>query len=256
MIRKIEEIVRENNFEGRAKVSMYKVIDKKTYYDFYSLLMLDSIDTNSYQEYKSGYAANPQRGVETINSIEKGYLSHRDSLKNGDFDEDEQWVTTGSGILFEDDSSEVEKLNGVQLWLNLPRDIKMAQPEYHSIKNEYVKEFSIKNGLVQLLKDEYITYQGPSSKYWPVDYHIIHLCKENKIKIDTNEDKTVVLFSMKGQLKIDKETVEENTAIKLTKGSFIEIESLSRDIEILLLSTYGQKQPMVWGGPVVLNNSR
>lgn len=256
MIRKIDEIVRDNNLGEGKKVSMYKVQDKKTYYDFYSLLMLDSIDTSSYQEYKTGYAANPQRGVETINSIKTGFLSHRDSIKNGDFADDEQWVTTGSGILFEEKSSEVCILNGVQLWLNLPRDIKMAQPEYHSIKNNYVKEFSINDGLVQLLKNEYMTNQGSSSKYWPVDYHIIHLCKENKIKIDTNEDKIVVMFSFKGQFKIDKEIVEEKTAIKLTEGSFIEIESLSKDIEILLLSTYGQKQPMVWGGPVVLNNIR
>jgi len=255
MIRKIEEIVKDNTLKGEDKVSMYKVQDKKTYYDFYSLLMLDAIDKNSYQEYKNGYASTPQRGVETISSIENGYLSHRDSLKNTNFLEDEQWVTTGSGILFEDASTEIEKLNGVQLWLNLPLDIKMAQPEYHSIKNDYIKEFSVSNAIVQLLKDDYISYQGPSSKYWPVDYHIIHLCKENKIKIDTNDDKTVILFSEKGQFQIEGKTVEERTAIKLTRGNFVEIESLSTDIEILLLSTYGQSQPMVWGGPVVLNNN-
>lgn len=255
MIRKIEKLTKEKNSNEKSKVSLYKVQDKKTYYDFYSILMSDSFDNNTYNEYKSGFGATPQRGAETISQIEKGFLSHRDSLKNNNLTFDEQWIAKGSGILYEDKMEDTERLKGVQLWLNLPRDIKMATPEYHSINNEYVKELTLNNAVTELLAGEYITKNGNVSKYWPVDYNVIHLSKENKIKIDSTEDKTIIIFSIIGEFKVGDITVEEKTAIKLTNGNFVEIESLANDVEILLLSTYGQRQPMIWGGPIVLNNN-
>ncbi len=255
MIRKIEKLAKEKKSNEKPKVSLYKVQDKKTYYDFYSILMSDSFDNNTYNEYKSGFGSTPQRGAETISQIEKGFLSHRDSINNNSLIQDEQWISKGSGILYEDKMDNTERLKGVQLWLNLPRDIKMATPEYHSINNEYVKELTLTDAIIELLEDEYITLKGNVSKYWPVDYNVIHLSEENKIKIDSTEDKTIILFSLIGEFKIGDVKVEERTAIKLTNGNFVEIESLANDVEILLLSTYGQRQPMIWGGPIVLNNN-
>ena len=78
----------------------------------------------------------PHRGIETISLVVHGAMVHKDSLGNEDkiTDGEVQWMTTGSGILHEEQLPASDKLLGVQLWLNMPAKDKMSMPEYHSIR--------------------------------------------------------------------------------------------------------------------------
>ena len=84
-----------------------------------------------------GFPAHPHRGFETVTIVRKGLIDHSDSLGatarfgGGDV----QWVTAGRGIvhsemfpLLKDDQENPLEL--FQIWLNLPRRNKMAEPHF------------------------------------------------------------------------------------------------------------------------------
>src|SRR5213595_4145640 len=89
-----------------------------------------------------GTSWHPHRGFETVTYIIDGVFDHQDShggggtITNGDT----QWMTAGSGILHIETPPEwlVQSgglFHGIQLWVNLPREVKMVAPKYQDIRS-------------------------------------------------------------------------------------------------------------------------
>ncbi len=90
-----------------------------------------------------GVPDHPHRGFETVTYILEGHFEHRDSNGNAGVMHpgDVQWMTAGSGIIHSE-MPEKEfrrtggRLEGLQLWVNLPRADKMMRPRYQHISAE------------------------------------------------------------------------------------------------------------------------
>lgn len=255
MIRKIEKKVKGFNAIDGDNVHLVRVLSKRTYNEFDPILMLDSFDSTNYEDYKNGFPFHPHRGIETISYLSKGKMMHRDSLNNEEFitDGEVQWMSTASGIMHEEQFSKSDRLLGVQLWLNMPKDSKMDHPSYVNIRDEDIEKISISGGVLKLISGKYKEYSAHQSKYLPLDFYAINLEKHSKIKLDTEANQTVILFSLLGNLKISDEEVEEKTAVKLSNGDYFEIESLDENIELLVLKTQRLNEEMAWAGPIVMN---
>jgi redox-sensitive bicupin YhaK (pirin superfamily) len=92
-----------------------------------------------------GFPAHPHRGFETVTIVRKGLIDHSDSLGatarfgGGDV----QWVTAGRGIVHSEmfpllKTDEANPLELFQIWLNLPKRSKMAEPHFTMLWNEQV----------------------------------------------------------------------------------------------------------------------
>ena len=197
----------------------------------------------------------PHRGIETISYVYKGKMTHRDSLGNEDTisDGEVQWMTAGSGILHEEKLPASERMLGVQLWLNLPAKDKMVPPAYRSIKNAEIEEIAIENGKLRLLAGQFKGHEGFISKYLPLDYYDIHLNPEASISIETDENRSVIIFTLMGDAIISGELVKEKTAVKLTSGDMVNIKALETNTQVLFVSSEMLDEPISWGGPIVMN---
>ena len=238
-----------------AGVNLVRVLGNTTAETYDPILMLDSFDSTNPEEYTAGFPMHPHRGIETISLVVKGNMVHKDSLGNEDgiTDGEVQWMTAGSGILHEEKLPASDKMLGVQLWLNMPQKYKMAPPEYHSIKKEEIKEIPIDGGILRLISGQYKEHKGFMGKYLPMDYYHIILNANNKFNIETENDKSVLVFLLSGDAKVAGETISEKTAVKLTNGDSLDIESLHEDIQILFISSDKLEEPVSWGGPIVMN---
>src|SRR5574340_1268241 len=85
----------------------------------------------------TGFPDHPHRGVETVTYLLEGQMQHKDSFGNRGLLEagDVQWMTAGSGLVHSEmpGSELVRKggrLEGFQLWVNLPRAAKLTPPRY------------------------------------------------------------------------------------------------------------------------------
>ena len=82
----------------------------------------------------------PHRGFETVTYMIDGQMAHSDSHGGGGLiaDGDTQWMTAGAGILHIETPPEHlvasgGLFHGIQLWVNLPRALKLATPRYQDI---------------------------------------------------------------------------------------------------------------------------
>lgn len=255
MKRKIEEKVTGFRTKDGAGVSLVRVLGHNTIESYDPILMLDSFDSINPEEYIAGFPIHPHRGIETVSLISSGNMVHKDSLGNEDAitDGEVQWMTAGSGILHEEKLPASKRMLGVQLWLNMPAKDKMAPPEYHSIKKDQIEEIAIEGGILRLISGEYKGHKGFTGKYSPLDFYHILLDSKKKLTIDMKEDKSILVFLLLGDAKVAGEVVSEKTAVKLTEGTSLDIESLDDAIQILFISSDRLDETVSWGGPIVMN---
>lgn len=253
--RKVQQQVKGFATQDGAGVNLVRVLGNRTMQEYDPILMLDSFDSTNPKDYTAGFPMHPHRGIETISYIYRGKMIHRDSLGNEDSisDGEVQWMTAGSGIMHEEELPASKRMLGVQLWLNLPAKSKMVAPAYHSIKNSEIEEIEFENGKIRLLAGEYEDKKGFISNYLPLDYYDIHLISNALITINTEQECSVMIFTLLGEVYIGDELIEEKTAAKLTQGDQVVIKAGDKNAQILFMSSKKLNEPISWGGPIVMN---
>ncbi len=255
MDRKVMKQAKGFRTKDGAGVSLVRVLEHSTVVEYDPILMLDSFDSIEPKDYIAGFPLHPHRGIETISYVYRGKMTHRDSLGNEDTisDGEVQWMTAGSGILHEEKLPASERMLGVQLWLNLPKKDKMVPPSYHSIKNSEIEEIALENGKLRLLAGRYKDRQGFISNYLPLDYYDVHLSANASIEIPTDEERFVMIFTLSGDAYIGGELVKEKTAAKLSAGDQVVIKAGDKAAQVLFVSSMPLREPIAWGGPIVMN---
>lgn len=256
MKRKVKTTVKGFRAIDGAGVSLVRVLGRDTVKEFDPILMLDSFDSINPEDYIAGFPMHPHRGIETISYVSSGKMKHRDSLGNEDTvsSGEVQWMNSGSGILHEEQIPESDRLLGVQLWLNLPKDDKMSKPSYNSIKKEDIKEIDIDGGKIRLLAGDYNEFSGYKGEHLPLNYYDIHLDENAEITLNMDENESVMLFTFLGDVYVEGEFVEEKTAVKLTEGSSLSIKNGDKKAQVLYISSKALNEPISWAGPIVMNS--
>ena len=255
MERKVKTKVKGYRTTDGAGVNLVRVLGNQTTKEFDPILMLDSFDSINPDDYTAGFPMHPHRGIETISYVSRGKMVHRDSLGNEDgiSDGEVQWMNSGSGIMHEEMVPAAERLLGVQLWLNLPAKDKMSKPSYNSIKNEKIQELEINGGKIRLLAGTYGDYQGYKGDYLPMDYYDIHLNANAEFTLTMNQEDSIMVFTLLGDIYINDEHIEEKTAVKLTEGDSLTIKSDEKNAQVLYMNSRALNEPVAWAGPIVMN---
>ena len=83
-----------------------------------------------------GFEWHPHSGLETVTLVLDGVLEHGDNLGNaGALDTgDIQWMTAGRGIIHRELAFRNERAHTLQLWVNLPGELKMAGTRYQDLR--------------------------------------------------------------------------------------------------------------------------
>lgn len=238
-----------------AGVNLVRVLGNQTTEDFDPILMLDSFDSLNPDDYTAGFPMHPHRGIETISYVSRGKMVHRDSLGNEDGIEngEVQWMNSGSGIMHEELVPAADRLLGVQLWINLPAKDKMSKPSYNSIKNDAIEEIEIDGGKLRLLAGKYKDHEGYKGDYLPLDYYDIHLKANKEFTINMDEEESVMIFTLLGDVYINGEHIEEKTAVKFNKGDSLTIKNGESDSQVLYMASKALNEPVAWAGPIVMN---
>lgn len=114
-------------------------------------LMLDDFHSDNPTDYMAGFPSHPHRGMETVTYMISGASEHADNLGHrGRIGPGEvQWMTAGSGIIHEEMPQATDgRLQGFQLWVNLPETNKMMPPRYQDIRKEMIPVLQPNDGVV------------------------------------------------------------------------------------------------------------
>lgn len=265
--RKFSKVVRGQHAVDGAGVRLRRVLGAGTIKDFDPFLMLDGFDSTNTNDYIRGFPWHPHRGIETVTYLLSGEIDHGDSLGNKGTINDLccQWMTAGSGIIHQEMPIASERMLGCQLWVNLPAKDKMTEPAYRDIKPTDVAVVVEDNAVVRILSGNYRGQSGAvKNEYIKVQYLDVDLKPGSVWHYNvTPNDQTLFLYLIEGSLAADEslnQFEEKACAILLSASSEKEDESdeiivKSGDLgaRFLLIAGKPLKEPVAWGGPIVMN---
>jgi len=148
--RTVEHVVAGQPTSDGAGVKLTRVLTQHLQRRLDPFLMLDAFGTDNPQDYIAGFPDHPHRGFETVTYMIAGRMRHRDSagheglLQNGGV----QWMTAGRGVVHSELPEQEEgRMEGFQLWLNLPARDKMRAPWYRDFQASDIPEVTTAEGV-------------------------------------------------------------------------------------------------------------
>lgn len=254
MTRKVKKQVTGFATQDGAGVKLVRVLGHSTVKDYDPFLMLDSFDSKNPDDYIAGFPRHPHRGIETITYMSTGEMKHKDSLGNSGVITDGavQWMTAGSGIMHEEMPQPVERMLGVQIWLNLPAKDKMVPPAYHSIEPDQIIDVPVEGGTVSVISGRYSEHEAFRGKYIDAHFYSIKLEPGAELTLDVPEGHSTYFFTLLSDAVIADELVAEKTAVSTTDGDTVKVAAADEPIELLFLSAPRLDEEVAWGGPIVM----
>jgi redox-sensitive bicupin YhaK (pirin superfamily) len=211
---------------------------------------------------RKGVGSHPHRGFETVTIVYKGEVAHKDSTGQGGVigPGDVQWMTAGSGILHEEFHAEGFAKNGgtldmVQLWINLPANLKMTKPGYQAILDQQIPAIELKHGagVARIIAGDFDGHKGPAHTFTPMNVIDLKLQK-GKVDIAIPEGWNTSLVVLRGAVEAGDGVLAKDAQMLMfsSQGQDIQLNALEESIA-LLLSGEPIEEPIVGYGPFVMN---
>ena len=227
------------------------------YYD--PFLMLDEFGSEDKDDYIGGFPAHPHRGIETVTYMLHGEFEHEDStgskgrMKAGDV----QWMKTGSGIIHSEMPAMSEgKLQGFQLWINMPAKLKMSKPNYIYINSNEMQTYDDGETKVKAIAGKFKNIEGPVKGHnvEPIYFDVeLNDKKEFTFKLPNTHNSLIYLIS--GELKVGSKNhnqIKDSNLILLSKGDNLLVKAVKKS-KFLLISGKPINEKIARGGPFVMN---
>jgi redox-sensitive bicupin YhaK (pirin superfamily) len=208
------------------------------------------------------FGPHPHRGFETVTFILDGMLTHQDSaghesiIRKGGV----QWMTAGSGLVHAEISPPAFLRDGgpleiLQLWVNLPPQLKMTKPAYVGLQQEDVPAIAVDDGrvTVNLVAGQFEGTAGPVNSLTGVFMSTIAFRAGGQLHLPGLAERNVFLYVVRGSVDIGPDRAG---AMHLAEfgddGDALDI-SATEDAVILLGHAEPTRAPLVAHGPFVMN---
>ncbi len=205
----------------------------------------------------------PHRGFEPVTFLYSGGIRHKDSrgnegiLQGGDV----QWMTAGRGIIHSERASKAflesgGVMEGIQLWVNLPKQHKMAQPGYQDIKAARIPLLEEDEGRVRLrvVAGSYKGTTGPARTFTPLLALQAHLQPGGFAAIELPEHFNALAYVLKGQVKLNENFsyAGEHLLHFRNDGAGFSLRA-EAESQVLILAGEPIDEPVASWGPYVMN---
>ncbi len=258
-LRTVRKTVKGKSAVDGAGVHLVRVFGYHDTADFDPFLMLDAFDSENPEDYTAGFPWHPHRGIETITYLISGDIEHMDSLGNkGSIkDGDCQWMTAGSGIIHQEMPKASGRMLGAQLWLNLPAKDKMTAPAYGDISREDIPVILEGQSRIHVIAGDYKGTKGAfEGTYIKPSYFDVEIEPGGEWSLDTDSGSTVFLYIIQGSGVFEPAGATEypeKQAVLFNEGDRLWVKAGEAGMRFLLLSARPLKEPIAWGGPIVMN---
>ncbi|MFA6614899.1 MAG: pirin family protein [Hydrogenophaga sp.] len=261
-LRRIEQVLTGRATSDGAGVSLTRYLyGPQLQQRLDPFLMLDAFGSDDPGQYIAGFPDHPHRGFETITYMLEGRMLHRDSAGNqGLLDSgDLQWMCAGKGVIHSEMPQQVAgRMEGFQLWLNLPAADKLCEPWYQDIAADQVPVLTTDNGsrisvvaghshgvagIIQRPRTEplYLDVSQPANS-------------REQHSIAAGHNAFIQLY--RGRLSINGQSVAAPTMLILDNpdgSTAVEIEAHS-DCRYLVVAGQPLNEPIEQHGPFVMNS--
>ena len=205
-----------------------------------------------------GFEEHPHRGMQTVTVVLEGALEHRDHtgahgiLRAGDV----QWMTAGHGVLHSEMPHGGETAHTLQLWLNLPRKMKMIPARYQDQRLADTPVRKVEGGEVRVYAGTSgNTSHGHGSDYpmWLLD---IALRAQGALSQEIPAAFRGFVYVLKGRAKISGQAVQAGQVAWFEPGEGELSIAAEEEFRGLLFAGEPIRERAVAYGPFVMNTER
>ncbi len=258
--RTVERLVVGKETSDGAGVRLTRVLTQDLQHRLDPFLMLDAFGSDDPDDYIAGFPDHPHRGFETITYMIAGRMRHRDSagheglLENGGV----QWMTAGRGVIHSEiPQQEQGRMEGFQLWLNLPAREKMREPWYRDFAATDLPRFRTAAGVaVTMIAGTSHGMSGAVTRTATAPLYLdLHLPQGARFAQPLPAEHNAFVYVYRGEVAIAGTHVPAQRMAILANdvsadGVLIEATD---DARVLLIAGRPLNEPIVQYGPFVMN---
>jgi redox-sensitive bicupin YhaK (pirin superfamily) len=259
--RSVERLVAGQATSDGAGVKLTRVLTQPLQRRLDPFLMLDAFGSDNPGDYIAGFPDHPHRGFETVTYMIDGRMRHRDSvgheglLQNGGV----QWMTAGRGLVHSELPEQEEgRMEGFQLWLNLPARDKMCEPGYRDIPAETIPRFERGGVAVQVIAGESHGVAGAVQR--PVTeplYLDLHFEPGAGFEQPLPDAHNAFVYVYRGALSVGETAVPvQRMAILRNEGDGVRLQAGEAATRALLIAGQPLNEPIAQYGPFVMNTQQ
>ncbi|MFA5027980.1 MAG: pirin family protein [Candidatus Methylomirabilota bacterium] len=262
--RDVQAIITPSPTQDGAGVQLRRSIATSTLDHLDPFFLFDHFGSENPDDYIAGFPMHPHRGIETITYMLDGRVEHRDSLGNSGVigAGDVQWMTAGSGILHEEmPRVGPRRLDGFQVWVNLPAKLKMTRPRYQDIPSGRIPEVVRPDGArIRIIAG---TVDGRAGAVKDIfadpTYLDIALPGGCVFEQPVPRGHTALLYLFQGEVSVGGSDaaggrlVHATRLVVLKDGDAIRARAGGASARFLLLAAQPLNEPAVRWGPFVMN---
>jgi redox-sensitive bicupin YhaK (pirin superfamily) len=177
-------------------------------------------------------------------------------------------MTAGSGLLHieappEELVASGGLFHGFQLWVNLPRSLKMADPRYQDIRAGQVSLLTSPDGgaLIRVIAGDLAGHPGPGITHTPISLAHATLEPGSQLRLPWRPDFNALVYTLAGAGFVGdkKQPVRMGQLAVFGNGDSITIEAAERQesrspkMDVLILGGQPIREPIAAYGPFVMN---
>lgn len=259
--RKVERLIVGRPTSDGAGVKLTRVLTQDLQRRLDPFLMLDAFGSDSADDYIAGFPDHPHRGFETVTYMLAGNMRHRDSagheglLRDGGV----QWMTAGRGVIHSELPEQTEgRMEGFQLWLNLPARDKMSAPWYRDIQSAEVPEWHGPGVTARVIAGATQGVAGAVQREGTQPLYLdLHLEPGATFEQPLPEGHNAFVYVYRGALAIGEQPVPlQRMAILANAGDGVRITAGADGARAILVAGRPLKEPIVQYGPFVMNSQQ
>ncbi len=261
--RKLRSLITGMPTTDGAGVKLTRVIGQPALQELDPFLLLDAFRSDDPDDYIAGFPSHPHRGFETVTYLLEGRMRHKDNAGNEGVIEAGgiQWMTAGRGIIHSEmPEQEDGRLEGFQLWVNLPASHKMTEPTYQEHNASNIPVESRPGTKIRVIAGKTsLGTAGPISQPLTEPLYLdVSLDANTSFSEEIAEHHNAFVYVIEGSVTLESDqggrvsVVRDQLAI-LTQGATIELESTEQAARFLLIGGKPLGEPIVRSGPFVMN---
>ena len=259
--RTVEQLVVGHATSDGAGVKLTRVLTQSLQHRLDPFLMLDAFGSDAPDDYIAGFPDHPHRGFETVTYMIAGRMRHRDNtgheglLESGGM----QWITAGRGVIHSEIPQQREgRMEGFQLWLNLPGKDKMCAPWYRDFAAADLPGFITDSGVgVTVIAGESHGITGAVTRQVTEPLYLdLYLPAGTRFTQRLAADHNAFVYVYRGEITIAGQSVPSQRMAILNNGSDGVLIEAHDEARALLIAGRPLGEPIAQYGPFVMNTEQ
>ncbi|MEM7143225.1 MAG: pirin family protein [Actinomycetota bacterium] len=213
-----------------------------------------------------GAPAHPHRGFETVTYILRGEVEHRDSAGNHGVigPGDVQWMTAGDGIIHSEMPSERVQTeggvgHGLQLWVNLPSELRRTAPKYQALTADSIPTVIGEGWRAHVVAGSMLGVDGPADTHTPIGLARVTVEPGSSLRIPAPDGHTAAIYAFQGGCGLGPDQTELETnhlGVFEHEGGDLLVNvpaDATEPLDALVLTGRPIGEPIARYGPFVMN---